>query len=95
MHSTKCLEDLAGVLVDRGEMERAAILHGAASTLLRRPDGSSVYSVLGTPLFSPEWDEAEADMATARAKLGDDAFQQRYAEGQAMDLDAAVKYATG
>jgi hypothetical protein len=37
----------------------------------------------------------DADMATARAKPGDGAFQQRYGEGQAMEFDAAVMYATG
>ncbi len=80
------LDQLAWALAAVGQARQAALLLGAAANLFRR---------LGTPRPPfPQWlADRERAQATARAALGDAAFEAAYAEGQALSVDRAVALA--
>jgi predicted ATPase len=76
---------LASVAVARGARERAARLWGAAEGL-SEATGLSLAAAVNLRLY-------ERYLATARAELGEAAWEEAYAEGQAMTLEEAVSYA--
>jgi hypothetical protein len=78
------LEGLAAVAVAQGQPERAARLIGAAEALRE---------VIGAPL--PPADRAEHDrsVAAGRTARGEEAFAAAWAEGRAMTLVQAIRYA--
>jgi len=77
----ECLEGLASVADAQGQPRRAAQLFGA-SAALRAATGTSV----------PPVDRAAIDAAIgrARAALGDEAFAQAWAAGEAMPLERVI-----
>jgi hypothetical protein len=75
---------LAGVWGARGEAQRAGRLFGAAERL--RED--THYQLEGVDLTV-----YEADAANTRAALGEDAFQQAWAQGRTMTLEQATSLA--
>ncbi len=79
------LELLAGLAACRESGAEAARLLAAAGAV-RRDLGLERFPALG-PVF-------EGDVATARRQLGEEAFVTAWAEGEALDLDSAVAYAS-
>jgi DNA-binding CsgD family transcriptional regulator len=80
------LESLAGTAAATQSFAECARLAGAAQAL--RDD-------MGYRLRWPfEQRLLDADLAAARAGLGEDAFAADYAQGRGLDQDAAVAYAT-
>ena len=79
-----CLTTMAGVIQAVGDAVQAARLFGAAEMLLESLD-----AVLD-PGGSLEYD---SDLAAARTELGESAFEEARAEGQAMTFEQAVAYA--
>lgn len=80
------LMGLAGVAAADAQARRAAHILGAADTQLE--------------LGASYWDAAESRyieraVASAVAQLGEDAFAEAYAEGQAMTFEQAADYALG
>jgi DNA-binding CsgD family transcriptional regulator len=80
------LEALAGTAAASQSFAECARLAGAAQALR-----DQMGYVLRWPF---EQHLLEADLAAARASLGQDAFAAAYAEGCGLDQDAAVAYAT-
>ncbi len=78
------LEALAGLSLARGDAESCALLAGAAAALRVR--------VGATTRQAFEDQCLQRDLVHARAALRDD-FELRYAEGCALDADAAVAFA--
>ena len=78
------LERFAELAAAKHAHERAATILGAAARL-REESGLSI----------PPHEQREHTRvaAAARAALGDDAFDQAWREGRAMDLEEAVRYA--
>ncbi len=76
-----CLNGLAGVAAQSGDTKRAALLFGAAESLLERIGVSS-------PL--PERVERDRNVATSRAALGEQAFSTAFEEGKLMGLERAI-----
>ena len=78
------LERFAELAAAKHAHERAATILGAAARL-REESG----------LYIPPHEEREHKRVAAatRAALGDDAFDQAWREGSAMDLEEAVRYA--
>jgi tetratricopeptide (TPR) repeat protein len=83
-----CLEGLAAVAVARDEVDRAARLLGAAHRL-REGVGAAVYT------YRPNRSLQERTMATARARLGEQGFEEAWVWGRAMTFDQTVEYALG
>jgi DNA-binding CsgD family transcriptional regulator/tetratricopeptide (TPR) repeat protein len=84
MIASESLEGLACVAADRGETERAARLFGA---------GEGLREVLGfhhVPFFEAL---REPYLAAARSRLDEEVWESAWAEGRAMTLEGAVKYA--
>ncbi len=79
-----CLTALAGVIQATGDARRAARLFGAAQGLLE-----SLGAVLD-PSGSLEYSN---DLAAVRNQLGESAFEEARAAGEAMTVDQAVAYA--
>jgi predicted ATPase/DNA-binding CsgD family transcriptional regulator len=80
------LEALAGTAAANQSFAESARLAGAAQALRDE---------MGYTLRWPfEQRLLDADLAAARAGLGEDAFAAAYAEGRGLDQDAAVAYAT-
>jgi predicted ATPase/class 3 adenylate cyclase len=79
------LDGLAGLASSQGLYERAVRLSGAAAALKERIGGSQPMRGL--------WEEA--DIAAARAAIGDEAVAAALAEGRAMTVDQALAYALG
>jgi predicted ATPase/class 3 adenylate cyclase len=77
------LDGLAGLASSQGLHERAVRLSGAAAALKERIGGSQPMRGL--------WEEA--DIAAARAAMGDKAVAAALAEGRAMTVDQALAYA--
>jgi hypothetical protein len=81
-----CLEGFAGLAGARGQGVRAARLWGAAKALR-------------TTISAPPTPEArryyERSMATARAQLGEAAWEAAFAQGMAMAPEEAAEYALG
>jgi predicted ATPase len=80
----ECLEDVASLLVARGDLERAARLYAAAE---------AAREAIGAPRPPRSRETYERDLATIRAGLGEDAFAIAWKEGQAMTLDQACDLA--
>jgi hypothetical protein len=78
------LEDFASLAVARGDLERGAVLSGAAAAL-RVEIGSSV-----PPAVQPRVDHV---VRLARDGLGAAAFRNAWTEGQAMTLEQAIAHA--
>jgi len=75
---------MGGVLIQEERAEQGVRLLGASETIKR---STFMY-------FYPfEIRELDVFIATARAKLGDEAFEKAWAEGAAMSTEVAVKYA--
>jgi DNA-binding CsgD family transcriptional regulator len=79
------LEALAAVAAVHESDQEAVRLLGAAASA-RRAIGYQRY-----PVDEPAW---QRTMAAVRLRLGDDAFEAAWAEGEALDLDAAATYAS-
>jgi tetratricopeptide (TPR) repeat protein len=80
------LEVLASVTGVRGEDARAARLWGAAESLRES---------LGIPLTSSERVLHDGHIAAVRSRLGEEAWEEAWAQGQAMSLEEVVAYALG
>ena len=79
-----CFELLAGIAADLESYDESARLFGAAERMREE---------MGYRRF-PVYQEAyAADVAGARAALGEDEFAARWAEGAAMSIDDALAYA--
>jgi hypothetical protein len=81
-----CLAGLSWVAMSQGRAERAARLLGAAK---------APFDAAGDLLSAIDRAEFDRNVATARAKLGEDAFAAAWQAGQAMTLDQAVAEALG
>jgi tetratricopeptide (TPR) repeat protein len=81
------LEGLAVVAGVRGEAQRSARLFGAVERLLRTI-GAPVYDS-----YNPNRIVYERTKAAVRSRLGESAFEEARAEGQAMTSEKAVAYA--
>lgn len=81
---TTCLEGLAGIACSLRRSARAVRLYGAAEALRR---------AIGAPLPSSEHPAHERDASTLQAELGENAFADAWAEGQAMTPEQAIEYA--
>jgi predicted ATPase len=83
-----CLRELAAVAAARGDdpagVRRAARLFGAAEAL---------NEALGTPIPPSQRADHERSVAAVRAALSEEAFLRAWAEGRAMTLEQAVRYA--
>jgi hypothetical protein len=77
------LEGLACVAAARGEAERAAKLFGASEAL---PEA------MGAPLEPGDRALQEPYLAAARSQLDEAAWQEAWAQGQAMTLEEAISY---
>jgi tetratricopeptide (TPR) repeat protein len=80
----ECLARLGGVAVGVGQVDRGANLLGAVEGLL-----GSMDAVLDREDRLP-YDRA---VASARAQLGEEAFEQAMQEGRAMSVEQAIHYA--
>ncbi|HET6260735.1 MAG TPA: tetratricopeptide repeat protein, partial [Chloroflexia bacterium] len=80
------LEGLAVVAGVRGEANRSARLFGAAEGLLQAVE-APVYDY-----YEPNRSLYDRTAATMRSHLGDSAFEEAWAEGQAMTFEQAVAY---
>ncbi|MCG8353359.1 MAG: tetratricopeptide repeat protein [Chloroflexales bacterium] len=78
----ECLEGIAGVDAARGNAPRAARLLGAAHAARGR---------MGAPLPLPEKDDYNQMFEMARAQMPNAEWERRWAEGQALSLDAAIR----
>jgi predicted ATPase/transcriptional regulator with XRE-family HTH domain len=81
---TKTLEDIAATIATLGDPSRAARLLGAADALRR---------TLRSPLFPSERAGYEAELATVRKMLGDDAFDVQWRIGSSITLERALEEA--
>jgi predicted ATPase/DNA-binding CsgD family transcriptional regulator len=79
----ECLAGLAGVAAVSGQLERAARLWGAAETQMAR--GASFFDANDRRLY-------KRTVATARAALGERAFEAARTEGRKMPLNQAMDY---
>ncbi|MEM7218447.1 MAG: tetratricopeptide repeat protein [Pseudomonadota bacterium] len=79
-----CLEILANLLLTRDGAPLAAHLIGGAARIRER---------LETPVESFNQERFEADVARARAELGDDGFEREYGAGYAEDRRTVVRAA--
>jgi hypothetical protein len=78
------LERLGGLAVARGQMQRAARLHGTAARLR---------AATGVLLPVAHRHEYEQDLAAVRFRLDEEAFQAAWAQGRTMTLAQAIEYA--
>lgn len=78
------LEGFAELAVAKHDLKRAATILGAAARLREE---------IGLALSVHEEREHKRVAAATRAVLGDDAFDQAWREGGAMELEEAVRYA--
>jgi predicted ATPase/class 3 adenylate cyclase len=82
--AVECLHALAAVAAWEEKPSRCAVLAGAAEAL---------HAALG-PRPSPARRVAAPALASARADLDEEAFEQALSEGRALGLDEAVSYAS-
>ncbi len=82
--SASSLEDFAELAHSRRQFHRAALLRGAAQAV--RQD-------CAVPLVPVEQAEQARQMASVRDALGEEVFAPAFAAGQAMTLDAALRFA--
>jgi hypothetical protein len=78
------LEDLAGVLGERGSADDAARLFGAAEALR---------TLIGKPLTRVQLATHNGDLAAVERRLEPEAFAEAWADGQAVTLEQALAYA--
>jgi predicted ATPase/DNA-binding SARP family transcriptional activator/DNA-binding CsgD family transcriptional regulator len=79
-----CLEELAAVACAQGEFPRAVRLWGAEEAICEAL-GSSVRALYRA--------DHERDVAAARAGLGEEEFEEAWAQGRAMSTERAIDYA--
>ena len=82
--SAWCLEGMAGVAAAQMQPERAVRLFGAVARLrdaIRAPRPPAFLAL------------RERNLATARDRLGEEVFEEAWAEGQAMSAEQAIEYA--
>jgi predicted ATPase len=85
LHSTACsLVGFAGVAIAYGLWQRATKLLGAAQLLAE---------AIATPFFSTDRLEYEYYLATVHDQLDEPTWQTSWAEGRAMTMEQAIKYA--
>ena len=80
----RCLDSLGWVASAQAQPTRAARLFGAAELLYER---------VGAAPHPPWRAEHERHVATARARLGDEAFAAAWSEGRDLSPDQAIAYA--
>jgi predicted ATPase/DNA-binding SARP family transcriptional activator len=78
------LQEFAGRAAARGEPERAARLLGAAAPLIE---------TIGDRFEPTLWHPADHDVSAVRARMSEKAFAAAWAQGRAMTLDQATRYA--
>jgi tetratricopeptide (TPR) repeat protein len=83
------LEGLAVVAGMEGDAEHPARLLGAAERLLEEA-GTSVYNY-----YKPDRSLYDRTTASVRSRLGEEGFEEAWAEGRAMTFEQAVEYALG
>ena len=83
------LEGLAIVAGLEGDAEHSARLSGAAERLLEEA-GTSVYNY-----YKPDRSLYDRTKASVRSRLGEEGFEETWAEGRAMTFEQAVEYALG
>jgi predicted ATPase/DNA-binding XRE family transcriptional regulator len=81
------LEGLAVVAGIEGDVEHSARLLGATERLLEEA-GTSVYNY-----YKPDRSLYERTTANVRSRLGEEAFEEAWAEGRTMTFEQAVEYA--
>jgi predicted ATPase/DNA-binding CsgD family transcriptional regulator len=81
LHIASYLEGLASVVVVQGEPAWAAQLWGAAK---------AVRDAMGAPLPPVERADYECSAATARSRLGEEAFSSAWTEGRTMTLEQVL-----
>jgi predicted ATPase/DNA-binding SARP family transcriptional activator/DNA-binding CsgD family transcriptional regulator len=81
-----CLEGVAGLILKRGEPERAARLFGASEALLE---------AVGAPRYAQAQarDFYERAVEELRCHLDEEAFETAWSEGRAMSPEQAIEYA--
>jgi DNA-binding CsgD family transcriptional regulator len=79
-----CLEGMAGLAVAREQSARAARLFGAAWALR---------GTIGAPRPPAFRSYHDRNLATARDRLGEAAFEEAFSEGRAMSAEQAIEYA--
>lgn len=79
-----CLETLATVVCGQGQPQRAARLYGVAEALRE---------AIGAPQMPSDRTPHDRAVAALRAALDETAFAAAWAEGQAMTLEQAIRYA--
>jgi predicted ATPase/DNA-binding XRE family transcriptional regulator len=80
----KTLEGIAPTIAALGDPSRGARLFGAAEALRR---------AVGSPIFPAERAEYDAEIATVRSLVGDDAFDVQWRIGATVSLDRALEEA--
>jgi predicted ATPase len=83
------LEGLAVIAGMEGNAEHSARLLGAAERLLEEA-GTSVYNY-----YKPDRSLYDRTAANVRSRLGDEGFEEAWAEGRTMTFEQAVEYALG
>ena len=78
------LDILAKPLIAEGHAIRAAGLLGAADALRKS---------IGIPLQPSSYSDFDRDVATLRDRLGEQAFEDAWADRRAMSLEQAIEYA--
>jgi hypothetical protein len=84
LHIATALARMAGLAAHASQPERAAILSGAAESLLE---------AINSPMPTIERMHYEPAMQLARTALGEPAFTQAHDKGRALPLDDAIAYA--
>jgi len=84
LFASRSIELIASSLALRGSFTDAARLHGAAAANRDR---------IGARYWQTDSDQHRPALAAARAALGDEAFEAAFADGRAMDIDAALALA--
>ncbi len=84
VNTAGALAGLAGVAVAKGQAARAARLFGAVEAIL-----DSVGALMNTT----DKADYEQNVASARAQLGEEAWQAMWAAGRAMRIEQAIAYA--
>ena len=79
------LEALGELAVEQGQLERGALLLGAAEALR--------LSVAFSPMGPDDRANYDRGVTAARSELGEEAFAAAWAEGQAMSMEEAIEYA--
>jgi non-specific serine/threonine protein kinase len=81
-----CLEGLASIAAAEGKIVRAARLWGAAEALLEDIE-------FGVHTYVPDRSVHQRQVAAARTRLDEEAFEAAWAEGRTMTPEQAIEYA--